>query len=244
MSTTETYDRIAALHYAAYRPPLHALILRRLIPPGERFRLGLDVGCGTGYSAIALAPFCDRVIGLDPSPEMLASASSHPNVEYRQGNGERLLELPMAQCGIVTFAGSLYYAKSEALRRELLRTCPDECVILCYDFDVLTRDILTELGVAMEVVNSGYDHRVNCSDWDGFIEQTVGTERLQLAISVQEIAHVLLADSNHYRALSKRYGCEDPFERVVAELCRGGRTPSLSADLFFARYHVGKGQGA
>lgn len=239
MSTTETYDRIAARHYAAYRPPLHALILRRLIRPGERFRLGLDIGCGTGYSAIALAPFCDRVIGLDPSAEMLASASPHPNVEYRQGSGERLEELPMSQCGIVTFAGSLHYAKSEGLRRELLRACPAGCVILSYDFDVLTRELLAELGVAWEVVDSGYDHRVNCSDWNGFNEECVDSGRVELDSTPGEIAHLLLADSNQYHALCQRYRCEDPYELLLNDLARRLEKSSLRADIYFARYRVG-----
>lgn len=239
MSTTETYDRIAARHYAAYRPPLHALILRRLVRPGEHFRLGLDVGCGTGYSAIALAPFCDRVIGLDPSAEMLASAAPHPNVEYRQGSGERLESLPMSQCGIVTFAGSLHYAKSEGLRRELLRSCPEGCVILSYDFEVLTREILGELGVAWEAVNSGYDHRVNCSDWDGFTEESVDSGRVELDSTPGEIAHLLLADSNQYHALSKRYRCEDPYEFLVNDLGRRTEKTILRADIYLARYHIG-----
>lgn len=239
MSTTETYDRIAARHYAAYRPPLHAFILGRLIPSGERFRLGLDVGCGTGYSAIALTTFCDRVIGLDPSLDMLSSASPHPRIEYRQGSGEQLEELPMSQCGVVTFAGSLYYAKSEALRRELLRTCPTGCVVLCYDFDVLTREILVELGVVPEGTSSGYDHRVNCSDWDGLTEEIVGAEQRQLEATLEEITHLLLADSNQLRALRNRYECEDPFEPVMRELDRRTGRTQLRANLYFARYRVG-----
>jgi hypothetical protein len=44
----ERYDSTSARHYAAFRPPLHSLILERVIGPSESFQVGLDIGCGTG----------------------------------------------------------------------------------------------------------------------------------------------------------------------------------------------------
>lgn len=53
-----------------------------------------DLGCGTGASAAALAPFVSRVIAVDESPEMLAAArarlAGHGNVELRAGSLEAL----------------------------------------------------------------------------------------------------------------------------------------------------------
>jgi len=46
----ERYDDTSAGHDAAYRPPLHRLILECLIREEESFRVGLDIGCGTGCS--------------------------------------------------------------------------------------------------------------------------------------------------------------------------------------------------
>jgi ubiquinone/menaquinone biosynthesis C-methylase UbiE len=51
----ERYDQVTAGHYAAYRPALHSLILRRVFSDADSFDVGLDGGCGTGHSAIALA---------------------------------------------------------------------------------------------------------------------------------------------------------------------------------------------
>ncbi len=68
---TEEYNQAVAEHYAAFRPPLHQLILKKLLNPGERLQSGLDIGSGTGYSAIALSGYCDHVIGLDPSESMI-----------------------------------------------------------------------------------------------------------------------------------------------------------------------------
>ena len=53
-----------------------------------------DLGCGTGVTAAALAPFVGKVIGVDGSLEMLSAARARlagaPNVELRQGALETL----------------------------------------------------------------------------------------------------------------------------------------------------------
>jgi ubiquinone/menaquinone biosynthesis C-methylase UbiE len=53
-----------------------------------------DLGCGTGVATSALAPHVGRVIGVDASEEMLASAKTrsagHRNIEWRVGSLEAL----------------------------------------------------------------------------------------------------------------------------------------------------------
>ena len=54
-------------------------------------RRTLDVGCGTGQLAGALAARGGKVWGLDSSPEMLARAgSNHPRVRFKEGRAEAL----------------------------------------------------------------------------------------------------------------------------------------------------------
>jgi len=68
-----------------------------------------DLGIGTGGLAGTLAPFAQRVIGVDASEEMLAAAahrlSSHDNVELRRGDLEALplrdSEVDLAILGLV-----------------------------------------------------------------------------------------------------------------------------------------------
>ena len=76
------YDNLIAGHYAAYRPPLHQKILSLALPKDRRFEVGLDVGSGTGYSAIALADFCESVFGVEPSDAMREKATQHNKVKY------------------------------------------------------------------------------------------------------------------------------------------------------------------
>jgi ubiquinone/menaquinone biosynthesis C-methylase UbiE len=54
----------------------------------------LDVGCGAGALAFALAPLVHEVVGLDRSRELLeqarARAAEHPNVEFVEGDAAKL----------------------------------------------------------------------------------------------------------------------------------------------------------
>lgn len=235
---TERYDTNAAIHYAAFRPPLHKPILERLIHPLESFRIGLDVGCGTGYSAVALSQFCDRVLGLDPSESMLAEAQRHPKISYIHGSGESLDQLPVQTFDVVTFAGSLFYAKTDRLRKQLIRVCPPGALILVYDFEVLLNAAVAKLEVECPVTTSDYDHRANLSDWADFAAEKSGTERLRLEVDENEMAHLLLADSHRYDAFGTRFSNGDPFESLVDHLKRSSTAIHLEADIYFTRYRV------
>lgn len=236
---TERYDDAVAGHYAAFRPPFHRLILERLIPPGERFGTGLDIGCGTGYSAVALAAHCQRVLGIDPSPDMLSRAQPHPQVTYLPGSGEGLEALPEAGFHIVTFAGSLNYTKSDRLRSGLRHVLAPRGRVLVYDFEIRVDDVLPGFGLPTAPGPSGYNHAINLSDWPEFVRETVATERLRLAVSAAEMAHLLLSDSARHDALRRRWPEADLFVTVAAELQRTGERPALEADLFLAGYRKG-----
>ncbi len=235
---TERYDSAAARHYAAYRPPLHRVILERVLRPGEFFQTGLDIGCGTGYSAVALTRYCGRVLGLDPSAAMLAAAPRHPGITYLHGSGDALGQLPVPAVEVVTFAGSLFYAKSGELRKELGRVCAPGATILVYDFEVFLDAAMAEAGVDQPAPTGDYDHQANLSGWAEFAVEVSGAERIQLAVSGNEMAHLLLADSNRYDAFLKRFPNRDPFEPLAGILnARGGAIP-LPVGLYFTRYRV------
>ncbi len=88
-------------------------------------RIG-DLGCGTGHLSAVLAPFVGRVIAVDSSPEMLATARERlhtcSNVDLRQGTLEALPietgELDAALLCLVLH----YVADPGAVVREAIRT--------------------------------------------------------------------------------------------------------------------------
>ena len=139
----EQYTTTIAKHYASFRPPLHRLILNRMVRPLESFQNGLDMGCGTGYSTIALIEYCERVFGLDLNQAMLDEAEQHPRIHYICGDGAYGIGLiPVQAFDVVTFAGSLFYMKTDKLRSELARVCKPNGSVFVYDFEVLLDAIL------------------------------------------------------------------------------------------------------
>lgn len=234
---TERYDSIAAAHYSAYRPPLHRAILDRVLSPGESFGIGLDVGCGTGYSAVALADHARRVYGIDPSPSMLSRAMAHERVSYLGGRAERI-PLPDDAVDAITFAGSLFYCDPDATIEQIRRVGRGGAIVVVYDFELLLDDVLHRFGVDPGRDESDYDHRRNFSGAHGLTELLVRSEKVSVAVSAAELAHLLLSDSNHYDQLSKRFRGSDPFPALAEELRSGYSPGSIEADLHYSKYQL------
>ena len=170
------YNDNIAKHYAAYRPALHKLILRRLIRPNEHFRIALDVGCGTGYSTIALSEYSDHVLGLDSNQAMLDRATMHPKISYFKGDGDDFSILEQNHFDVVSFAGSLSHTKSDRLKSELLRTLVQDGVVLIYDFQVLLDDLMARMNINVDASASNYNFEENFGEWPEFTPEIVGTD--------------------------------------------------------------------
>ena len=84
--------RSAAQRYAAARPYFHPLVIEKIVKftGVSSFGAALDVACGTGQSARALAAIVQRVEAIDISAEMLAEAQPHARVHYHLASAERL----------------------------------------------------------------------------------------------------------------------------------------------------------
>ncbi len=80
-------------HYVAarldYAPALIDWLVRETGAAGKRV---LDLGCGPGFIANAIAPMVSDVLGLDPSPNMIASARANaaPGARFEVGSSEDL----------------------------------------------------------------------------------------------------------------------------------------------------------
>lgn len=81
----------AAQHYLQGRPAYAPRLIRRLaelcgLGPHSRV---MDLGCGPGQLALAIAPLVGGVVGIDPEPAMLAVAAERASAA---GLAIRLLE--------------------------------------------------------------------------------------------------------------------------------------------------------
>src|SRR6266508_3703719 len=99
------YDAFVDLFFfGRRRASYQALIAAAGVRPGQRV---LDVGCGTGYFARLLARAVGPdglVVGIDPSPEMIAYARRKTgragNAQFQVGTAEAL-DVPAEQFDVV-----------------------------------------------------------------------------------------------------------------------------------------------
>jgi ubiquinone/menaquinone biosynthesis C-methylase UbiE len=236
---SKDYNAQVAVHYSKYRPPLHEIILSKAMDKGKRFDVGLDIGCGTGKSSKPLSKFCGKVFGIDPSQSMIENAERDPSITYICGDEDTLAQFQSNQFDVVTFAGSLFYAKNNTLRHELKRICRDEASIFIYDFEVLLSDFWREIGLKLSAVDSsGYNHSLNISDWKEFEEKIVREEQIDLSPTAEELAHLILAHSTWHDELVMLFGDKDPFVQLVNYLRSKGENFRLPVNIFYSGYRV------
>jgi SAM-dependent methyltransferase len=116
-------DGMDARRYARARPNIHPTAVekfRRFAQIDGLLSLALDVGCGTGQSTVALTHVAERVIGIDPSADMLEHAARHPNVEYRQSAAEHT-PFRDSQFDLITAAQVFHWFDHDAFLAESYR---------------------------------------------------------------------------------------------------------------------------
>ncbi len=231
------YNQITANHYSAYRPSLHEAILEKVMSTNEKFNNGLDIGCGTGYSAVALSKYCSHVYGVEPSKAMLEKAKAVDKITYLNGSGESL-PVPDKSIDIVTFAGSLFYIKSASLIQELRRVCLDKSIIIVYDFMVLLDEVLNQFNLTRKKSTSNYNSEVNFGNSIGFTEMTDCKEQIELNITADNLAHILLANTEIYNLFVEKYNALDPFSVLVKELENINQEWSLKTAIYYSKYKI------
>lgn len=101
----------AVEHYVAarltYAPKLINWLAQDTSVAGKRV---LDLGCGPGFIANAIAPQADTVLGLDPSPNMVAAAQAAAplNAKFAIGSSEDL-SMVLAPVQLVTIGRAFHW---------------------------------------------------------------------------------------------------------------------------------------
>ena len=114
----------AAERYARGRPYFHPLVMERLRPivaPVDLLRHGLDIGCGTGQSSVALTDLVEDVLGIDSAEAMIERAQAHPRVRYLAAPAENL-PVPDGSIDVITTALAFHWFDRPRFLREVMRT--------------------------------------------------------------------------------------------------------------------------
>lgn len=155
--------------YARFRPTYPPELFEWLAGLAPARETAVDVGTGNGQAAIALAAHFARVLALDPSAAQLASAPSHPRVEYRCAPAEAT-GLPDATADLLTVAQALHWLDHPRFFAEVRRVVRPGGVFAAWGYgfaritpevDAVTDDLAHErLGPYWEperkLVDAGY----------------------------------------------------------------------------------------
>ncbi|XP_041057552.1 putative methyltransferase DDB_G0268948 [Carcharodon carcharias] len=111
--------------YRKYRLPspseIHSLIFSYLQrKKGEPFNLAVDIGCRSGQSTRGMAPYFEKVIGIDVSESQIEEAKKvdgPDNVSYRRGFAEEL-EFEDGSIDLVTAGAAAHWFDMEKFMKE------------------------------------------------------------------------------------------------------------------------------
>ena len=109
------------------------LILTHVRPDGD------TIGCGAGLSTKALKAICERVIGLDISPEMIRAAQEvcgqDETITYIVSSAEEIA-IPEEKADIVTAAGAIQWIDRALFLPRVSQAMKENGYLLIYDFAI------------------------------------------------------------------------------------------------------------
>jgi len=233
------YEARTALHYAAYRPPLHETILQKIFTRPVKRHRGLDIGCGTGLSCQALTRYCNHVIGIDPSLAMLTKAGTQQEITYLNADGQRI-PLDGNSIDVITMAGSLNYLDRQLLLCELTRVCRSGAEIAVYDFDIDLSHFESRLAGKRSTDTCSYNHQANLSAHSELEEVCVVSDDIMFSPAAGEIAHLLLADDRWHDYLQPKFYPQNVLDLLTQNIESMGSLFQVKARIYYALYRLPK----
>jgi SAM-dependent methyltransferase len=217
--------------YARARPPLHGRIVdrvRALLAPSGRVAAALDIGCGSGLSTRPLTSLADRVLGIDPNPQMLSWARSvAPGARFTAARAEAL-PLGASTVDLITAAGSLNYTDPPAVFREAARILTRSGAMCVYDFgqgrSALLEGWFAELERRYPMPRSEaipLDPEILAGMNAGF--RTIAADRFEMAVPMdaEKYANYIMTEANIAAAIRRgevEYGIREWLRQSLAPI--------------------------
>jgi SAM-dependent methyltransferase len=129
--------------YARFRPEYPRQLAAFLASAAPDCRLAVDVGCGNGQLTQLLAPYFEKVVGLDPSADQIANAVPNERIDYRCAPAEQL-PVPDASASLITAAQAAHWFDLPAFYREVRRIAVPGAVLALVSYGVLKLEPLLD----------------------------------------------------------------------------------------------------
>lgn len=202
---------------------LSATLLRLIREEPLRERAVLDVGCGNGRLAFALAEEAGRIIGIDWSEQAIEQASQHVrglglnHISFVCGDAERI---DYGELGPIDLVVAHLCMSDEILRRAAAVLAPGRCIA----FSTLHRDQWKE---------SGRSSRFAYGEQDAETALTAaGFDPVYLEAEHEVLSFAAAADALAYMDaldLIGKWKTDSRWEGFLAYLERGGRELTIRA---------------
>jgi len=127
--------RTAAERYAKGRPRFHSFVIEKIgnfLAPRKPLNLALDVGCGTGFSSVALIEISESVVGIDVSAAMLGQTQKNDRIEYILASAENL-PFSGEKFDLITISQAIHWVDKEKFFAEADRVLKPGSLIVAYD---------------------------------------------------------------------------------------------------------------
>src|SRR6185295_5693490 len=138
MTTTRFHDHFSSVanRYADFRPHYPPALFDYLTTLVPKKSAVWDCACGNGQATLDLAARFDKVIATDASREQIASATSHPKIEYRVAPAEQsgLLDNSVA---LVTVAQALHWFDFDRFYTEVKRVLTATGVFAAWAYGII-----------------------------------------------------------------------------------------------------------
>ncbi len=135
MKTNHFSSKDAAQVYARGRPYFHHHVIRQVnafLNQEKPVPRALDIGCGTGLSAVALKQIADNIIASDISYDMLAIAPRDRHIYYVNASAENL-PFALASFDLLTVSSALHWFDKSRFTDELRRVLRPGGWAIIYD---------------------------------------------------------------------------------------------------------------
>ena len=136
-------SRAVADGYANDRPFFHPIVIERIrsFLDCDRYDCALDIGCGSGLSAIALKKIAKKIIAIDSSKEMIAHAICDENITYKVCSAEAFKSEFMVD--IITLSGAINWIDEKKFFPQVRKNLKPRGWLVVYDNNI-TGDMVDE----------------------------------------------------------------------------------------------------
>lgn len=122
--------------YAQARPHYPDALFGWLARQAPWHDLALDVGCGNGQAAVALARYFEAVHATDPSANQISNALRHPRVSYRVEPAEQIAERDRS-VALLCVAQALHWFDFARFFPEALRVMQGDALFAALSYGLL-----------------------------------------------------------------------------------------------------------